>query len=99
MKGAAGEIEKLIKTDPDNIEYYSILVDLYSANGMKAEMQQTIARMQKIDPENPNIALSKAEEFRSEGKNQESFEQLKKHFNLRSWLQELKSVFLPVIFL
>jgi tetratricopeptide (TPR) repeat protein len=80
VKGAAGEIEKLIKTDPTNIDYYSILVDLYSANGMKAEMQQTIARMQKIDPENPNVALSLAEQFRSEGKTQESFEQLKKAF-------------------
>ena len=47
---------------------------------MKAEMQQTIARMQKIDPENPNVALSLAEQFRSEGKTQESFEQLKKAF-------------------
>ena len=80
VKGAAGEIEKLIKTDPANIEYYSILVDLYSANGMKAEMQQTIARMQKIDPDNPNVALSLAEQLRSEGKTQESFEQLKKAF-------------------
>jgi tetratricopeptide (TPR) repeat protein len=80
IKGASSEIEKLIKTDPTNIDYYSILVDLYSANGMKAEMQQTIARMQKIDPENPNVALSLAEQFRSEGKTQESFEQLKKAF-------------------
>ena len=80
IKGAAAEIEKLIKTDATNMQYYSILVDLYSANGMKAELQQTIARMQKIDPENPNIALSLAEQYRGEGKNQESFEQLKKAF-------------------
>ena len=58
VKGAAGEIEKLIKSDPTNIDYYSILVDLYSANGMKAEMQQAINRMQKLDPDNPNVALS-----------------------------------------
>ncbi|MFM7017004.1 MAG: tetratricopeptide repeat protein [Bacteroidota bacterium] len=80
VKGAASEIEKLIKSDPDNIEYYSILVDLYSANGMKAEMQQTISRMQKIDPNNPSVALSLAEQYRSEGKTKESFEQLKTAF-------------------
>jgi len=80
VKGAAGEIEKLIKSDPSNIEYYTVLVDLYSANGMKSEMQQTITRMQKIDPENPSIALSMAEQYRSEGKTQESFIELKKAF-------------------
>ncbi len=80
VKGAAGEIEKLIKSDPSNIDYYAMLVDLYSANGMKAEMQQTILRMQKIDPENPSVALSMAEQYRSEGKTQESFDQLKKAF-------------------
>ena len=101
VKGAAGEIEKLIKSDPTNIDYYSILVDLYSANGMKAEMQQAINRMQKLDPDNPNVALSLAEQYRSEGKAQESFEQLKKAFQSKKLATGIKisilTSYLPLV--
>jgi tetratricopeptide (TPR) repeat protein len=81
IKAAANEIEKLIASDPQNIEYYTMLVDLYSANNMKEETMKTITRMQAIDPENPTISLALAEQYRANGQKAESFEQLKKAFS------------------
>lgn len=90
VKAAANEIEKLIATDPQNIEYYTMLVDLYSANNMKEETMKTITRMQAIDPENPTISLALAEQYRANGQKTESFEQLKKAFSSKMLSPDVK---------
>ena len=90
IKAAANEIEKLIATDPQNIEYYTMLVDLYSANNMKEETMKTITRMQAIDPENPTISLALAEQYRANGQKAESFEQLKKAFSSKMLSPDVK---------
>ncbi len=90
IKAAANEIEKLIASDPQNIEYYTMLVDLYSANNMKEETMKTITRMQAIDPENPTISLALAEQYRANGQKAESFEQLKKAFSSKMLSPDVK---------
>lgn len=77
---AAGEIEKLISQDPLNMENYSLLVEMYQVNNLPEKAMATIARMEKIDPTHPSVTLALAEQYRTEGRKQESFEQLKKAF-------------------
>lgn len=98
---AAGELEKLIKSEPDNLDNYSLLVELWQVNNQPEKARETIKRMQEIDPENPSIALALAEQFRSEGKRAESFEQLKKAFLSPELASEVKirilTSYLPLV--
>ncbi|MBL7922914.1 MAG: tetratricopeptide repeat protein [Bacteroidia bacterium] len=98
---AAAELEKLIKTDPENLDNYSLLVELWQVNNQPDKAMETIRRMQAIDPENPGIALALAEQYRSEGKRAESFEQLKKAFSSPQLASEIKirilTSYLPLV--
>lgn len=98
---AANEIEKLIKSEPTNLEYYSMLVEIYQVNNMSDKAYSTIQRMQAIDPENPSVALSLAEYYRSKGQKQESFEQLKKAFQSKQLGSDIKirvlTSYLPLV--
>ncbi len=98
---AAAELEKLIQSEPTNLENYSLLVELWQVNNQPEKARETIKRMQAIDPENPSIALALAEQFRSEGKRAESFEQLKKAFASPQLASEVKirilTSYLPLV--
>lgn len=98
---AAAELEKLIKSEPGNLDNYSLLVELWQVNNQPAKALETIRRMQAIDPENPSIALALAEQYRSEGKRAESFEQLKKAFGSPQLASEIKirilTSYLPLV--
>lgn len=87
---AAAELEKLIAGDPENLENYSLLVELWQVNNRPEKARETIRRMQAIDPDNPSIALALAEQYRSEGNNAASFEQLKKAFASPALASEIK---------
>jgi tetratricopeptide (TPR) repeat protein len=98
---AANELEKLISSEPDNLDNYSLLVELWQVNDQPEKAKETIQRMQKIDPDNPGIALALAEQYRSEGKKLESFEQLKKAFSSTQLSTEVKirilTSYLPLV--
>jgi tetratricopeptide (TPR) repeat protein len=81
VEDAAAELEKLIRSEPGNLQHYSLLVELWQVNGQNEKAMETIRRMQQINPDNPGIALALAEQYRSEGKKTESFEELKKAFS------------------
>jgi tetratricopeptide (TPR) repeat protein len=98
---AANELEKLILTDPSNMEYYSLLVELWQVNNQPEKAMETIRRMQAIDPDHPSVALALAEQYRSEGKKAESFQQLKKAFESPQLPSEVKirilTSYLPLV--
>lgn len=98
---AANELEKLIKSEPENLENYSLLVELWQVNNQPGKAKEVIARMQQIDADNPSIALALAEQYRSEGKKLESFEQLKKAFSSTQLSSEIKirilTSYLPLV--
>ena len=98
---AANELEKLIKSEPENLDNYSLLVELWQVNNQFDKAKETIQRMQQIDPDNPSIALALAEQYRSEGKKAESFEQLKKAFSSNQLASEIKirilTSYLPLV--
>ncbi len=98
---AAAELEKLIQSEPENLDNYSLLVELWQVNNQPEKAKETIRRMQAIDPDNPSIALALAEQYRSEGKKAESFEQLKKAFASPQLASEIKirilTSYLPLV--
>ena len=90
VEEAAAELEKLISSDPENLDNYSLLVELWQVNNRPEKARETIRRMQAIDPDSPGIALALAEQYRSEGNNAASFEQLKKAFSSPALASEIK---------
>lgn len=98
---AAAELEKLIASEPGNLDNYSLLVELWQVNNQPEKARETIKRMQAIDPENPSVALALAEQYRSEGNRAASFEQLKKAFASPQLASEIKirilTSYLPLV--
>ncbi len=98
---AANELEKLIKSEPENLDNYSALVELYQVNNQPEKAIEVIHRMQVIDPDNPTISLALAEYYRSSGKKAESFNELKKAFASPKLESELKirilTSYLPLV--
>lgn len=98
---AAAELEKLISAEPKNLDYYSLLVEMWQVNNQPEKSMQVIRRMQAVDPESPNVFLALAEQFRIEGKRSESFAQLKKAFASPQLNSELKvrilTSYLPLV--
>lgn len=98
---AAVELEKLITAEPGNLDYYSLLVELWQVNNQPDKAMQVIRRMQAIDPESPNVFLALAEQYRLEGKRDESYAQLKKAFASPQLSSEMKvrilTSYLPLV--
>jgi tetratricopeptide (TPR) repeat protein len=98
---AALELEKLIRTEPNNMEYHSLLVELWQVNERPQKAMEVIRRMQEIDPESPNVYLCLAEQYRMEGKRNESYAMLKKAFASPALPSEIKirilTSYLPLV--
>jgi tetratricopeptide (TPR) repeat protein len=98
---AAAEVEKLIKAFPTDMGAYSLLVELYQANGMNEKVLETVERMKKVNPSDPHVYLALAEYYRSIKENEKSFEQLKLAFRSPDLDSEIKmrilSSYLPLI--
>ena len=86
---AAAEVNKLIEADP-SLENYSMLVELYQANGMQDEAYKTIQKMVVVNPNSAMTCFALAEYYRSKGEKEQSFEQLKKAFGADDATSELK---------
>jgi tetratricopeptide (TPR) repeat protein len=101
VDAAANELEKLIKNDPSDITNYSLLVELYQVNDQPVKAMEVIRRMQNADPDNPFVSLALSEQYRSEGKKQESYNELKKAFHSPQLSSEMKvrilTSYLPLI--
>lgn len=77
---AVAEIQKLIDTNPDEIRYYSLLVEMYQANNMNEKVLETLKKMESVDPNSPYLLLSKADYYRSIGEKEKSFSEIKNAF-------------------
>jgi tetratricopeptide (TPR) repeat protein len=101
VEAAANELEKLISSNPTDITSYSLLVELYQVNNMPEKAMQVIRRMKEVDPDNPYISLALSEQYRSEGKKEESFNELKNAFRSNQLGSDMKirilTSYLPMI--
>ncbi len=80
VDGAAGEIEKLINKNPNDLSYYNKLAELYSANRQAEKANEVYARMIKIAPDNPLAQMAMARQYYNKGENAKGAEMLKKVF-------------------
>ncbi|HNQ12241.1 MAG TPA: tetratricopeptide repeat protein [Bacteroidia bacterium] len=87
---AAAEIERWIATDPNDVEGYLMLIDLYNSSGNQDELFKTVERVKQIDPENPRLSLALAEYYRSKDQKEESFRNLKIAFESTRLEAEIK---------
>ncbi len=80
VDNAAGEIKKLIAESPGEARYYSLLAELYDANGRSDEAFEVYQQLKEIDPDNPMVQLSMAEVYRKQGDQERYFTEISKIF-------------------
>ncbi len=80
VDAAAAEIQKLIDTYPNEINYYGALADTYALNGRKEEALKVYEKMQQLDSTNYKLQFSMAEFYRQEGENEKHIDNLSKAF-------------------
>jgi len=77
---AAKEIEALIELQPNNIQYYLLLADMYNVNGLEEKALKAYKIAEEKFPEEAAVHLSLAEYFKSKGQINESLVHLKLAF-------------------
>lgn len=81
VDNAAAEVQKLIDESPDQPRYYSLLAELYQANGRSEEAFEVYQKLKEVDPNNPMVQLSMAEEYKRQGDHEKYFSELSKIFD------------------
>lgn len=80
LEKAANEINQLILTYPNEVRYRSELADLYMANNLPEKALVILEEILKIEPNNPYANLSLYDYYKSQGKDEEAFQAVKKVF-------------------
>ena len=80
VDAAANEIQQLIDSDPDNLNYQVLLADLYMANELDEKAIKVYHTILKKDPQNPYANLSLYDYYKKVGENEKASIVLKKAF-------------------
>ena len=75
-KKVVAELEKLIKENPENPRYYSMLAQLYADNGKVKDAISTYEKMKAVNPEHPYINVSLLELYDMNGDKEKAFQEL-----------------------
>lgn len=74
------EYEKLIKANPDDQRSYALLAEFASKNGFLKKAEWAYHKIIEISPNDPYVHISLADFYKKQGKDELSFEELKKGF-------------------
>lgn len=77
---AAEEIQDLIKLQPDNVQNYLLLAELYYVNDQKEKAQRAYKKAVERFPKNSKLHLSLADFYRKDGQIDKAFDHLKTAF-------------------
>ncbi|HQW17862.1 MAG: tetratricopeptide repeat protein [Bacteroidia bacterium] len=98
---AAEVLENYISSNPESMDMYSLLYELYSANNMPDKALSVIDRMKAVNPNEPRIYLNLADYYRNKGDKEKSFENLQKAFTNRDLDTDIKvkiiSSYIPLL--
>lgn len=77
---AAGEINKLIDSNPEDTRYYGLMADMYMDSGDSIKALDYYNKILEIDPDNGFVQFSLAEYYRKINNLEKSYEHVKKGF-------------------
>lgn len=77
---ARGEVEKLLASDPEEVQYYNMLANLYQQEGNIEKAIETIEALRTRFPDDPMVYLTLADYYREAGDREKSFEALQTAF-------------------
>ena len=96
LQKAVEEIEKLIAKNPNEIRYYGMIAELYQANDMEEEAMDMYKKMIALDANNPYTRIGLAEHYKTVGKYDSSFYELKHAFeNINLSVDRKVKILLP----
>lgn len=64
VEGAAGVVRDLIKIDPSEGRYYSLLADIYDNNKQPEKAKEVLEKAEQLFPDDPGLQLGIAEHYR-----------------------------------
>ena len=74
------ELQKLTAEYPKEIQYYGVLAELYQANNLPDKALEVYKKIEVLDPGNVTVHLSLANFYRSTGKKEKTYDELKLAF-------------------
>lgn len=77
---AEAELKKLIKDEPQETRYFTMLADIYQDEGKPEKAMSTYQEILKTDPDNAYIHLALADYYRKQNKDAEFFNEVKMAF-------------------
>ena len=70
------ELERLIKENPENVRYYSLLAQEYAEMGKDKEALKTYEKIKEVNPNDPYINVSLLEFYEKNGDKEKAFNEL-----------------------
>ena len=89
-KEALAELEKLIKSNPNEPRYYGLLADYYLAEKDEANALKYYNKILEIDPENGFVMFSLASYYKNKGDKEKAWEYVRKGFSSKTVEVETK---------
>ncbi len=77
-EGGIRELEKLIKSNPDDARYYALMAAYCAKNGFEDKAIGAYEKIVEINPDDPYVYISLAEFYSKKGDTSRAFEELKK---------------------
>jgi tetratricopeptide (TPR) repeat protein len=75
-KKLMAELERLVKENPENPRYYSMLALAYSENGKDKDALKTYEKIKELNPNDPYINISLLEFYEKNGDKDKAFDEL-----------------------
>ena len=75
-KKLVAELERLIKENPENVRYYSLLAQEYAEMGKDKEALKTYEKIKEVNPNDPYINVSLLEFYEKNGDKEKAFNEL-----------------------
>jgi tetratricopeptide (TPR) repeat protein len=90
QKATEALLKKGIKKYPDELRFYGLLAELYSATGREKEAQENYTKLFEVDPDNPIGYLSMIVFYKDYGYDARAMEEMQRMYNLKNIDPDIK---------
>ena len=90
VKTTEALLKKGVKNFPDELRFYGLLAELYSAAGREKEARENYTKLLEVDPENAIGYISMIEFYKGYGNNARAIEEMQRMYDIKTIDPDLK---------
>ena len=90
VKATEALLKKGIKKYPDELRFYGLLAELYSATGREKEARENYTKLLEVDPENAIGYISMIEFYKDYGNDARAMEEMQRMYDMKTIDPDLK---------